>query len=310
MNRRSFLATSLFASSAVVSTNLIARNLAPSARLQSAPDPSQWSNHTITSCWIGHSTILLNVFGTIILTDPVLGSTAGVHVLGQTIGIPRLAAPAIALHDIPKPDIVLLSHAHMDHTDIFTLEFLATKYPNTINCICAKNTKDIVDTMPWRTCKELDWWDSLSFGDLSISAIEVLHNGWRYPWEADRREGYTRSGRSYNGYLISSHGTNIVFGGDTAFTEAWRDLRSVPIHLAFMPIGAYAGFTDNHCTPEQAVQMASIIEAHAVAPIHCHTFKQSAEPMNEPMKRFQAALNNHQHLCAWSHIGQTHSLKT
>ena len=245
------------------------------------------------------------MFGTIIITDPVLFNSVGVSLLGNTIGIDRLTAPALRCQDIPKPDLVVLSHAHMDHTDLASLEYLTSTYPESIACVCARNTKDIVDDLPWKWCRELDWWDTLSLGTTSISAVEVLHNGWRYPWERDRREGYTRTGRSYNGYMIQSNNVSIFFAGDTALTESWSELRGIHVSTAFMPIGAYEGFLDNHCTPEQAVHMATMIEARTIAPMHCHTFKQSAEPFHEPMQRFLRAMNGRESTLAWNGIGQT-----
>ncbi len=261
------------------------------------------SDNAFSARWIGHSTILINAYGTIILCDPVFSGDVGVQFLGQTVGIRRLSEPSLRLEDVPRPDYVLLSHAHMDHTDLPSLEALCAKYPDQIRCICAKNTKDIVDDLAWKHCRELDWWDSTSFGPIRITATEVLHNGWRYPWEADRREGARDFGRSYNAYLISCGSTNVVFGGDTAYTESFRELRNVSIATAFMPIGAYAGCSDNHCTPEESLRMVEAMRAQTLAPIHCMTFRQTPEPYAEPMKRLEKSLQHSDVRLAWDSIG-------
>lgn len=304
MHRRMFLQSGLVAAAALTGTSLPVLSAVAHAS-PCRPSPSSWNNDAITSCWIGHSTILLNIHGTIIITDPVLFDTVGVTLAGRTIGINRLSAPALQRHEIPRPDLVLLSHAHMDHTDIASLEYITSTYPDAVHCVCAYNTKDIVAELPWKSCRELDWWDSVAVGGVTITAVEVLHNGWRYPWERDRREGFTRTGRSYNGYLMTSKTTSLLFAGDTAFTESFRELRGVPIHTAFMPIGAYDGFADNHCTPEQAIAMATSLDVQAIAPMHCQTFRQSAEPMNEPMQRFLQELRRGERSTAWSAIGET-----
>ena len=82
-----------------------------------------------TATWIGHSTVLLNIDGTTILTDPVMFNRIGVYVLGTTIGIPRYTKPAIPIEQLPKIDIVLISHAHIDHMDLETLNWLTEHNP-------------------------------------------------------------------------------------------------------------------------------------------------------------------------------------
>src|SRR5690242_6504766 len=79
------------------------------------PEPSKWSNAQVTLAWVGHSTVLINFFGITILTDPVLFSRIGVRLPGLTIGPKRLTAPALTFDELPKVDVILLSHAHFDH---------------------------------------------------------------------------------------------------------------------------------------------------------------------------------------------------
>ncbi len=86
------------------------------------PKPEKWKETEINIAWLGHSTILINFYGTIILTDPVLLYKIGVSVIGISFGPTRLTPPALTIDEIPKPDIILLSHAHMDHTDYPTLK--------------------------------------------------------------------------------------------------------------------------------------------------------------------------------------------
>src|ERR1043166_6837259 len=85
------------------------------------PTPSKWSDATVTLCWLGHSTVLLNFYGIHVLTDPALGSRVGVSVGLGTAGPKRYVAPALRVEELPHIDLLLLSHAHRDHLDLPSL---------------------------------------------------------------------------------------------------------------------------------------------------------------------------------------------
>lgn len=236
-----------------------------------------------SATWIGHSTVLIQIGNTTILTDPVMFDRIGLYVLGYTVGLQRYTKPAIPVEKLPKIDIVLLSHAHIDHMDLETLNWLTDRSPNQINCITAKNTADIINNLKWKTLTELDWNESISINGVNIIGREVLHNGWRLPGEKCRRDGYKRTGRSYNGYVIELDGLRIAFGGDTAYTKSFTQFGNVDVSI--MPIGAYQGYSDNHCTPEEALQMTKMMKSPVILPIHFGTFHQSSEPVWEPIHR-------------------------
>src|SRR5665647_625519 len=99
------------------------------------PDPTQWKNDEINISWVGHSTVLMNLFGTIIVTDPVLFEKIGLDIFGITIGQSRYSEPALEIDKFPCPDFILLSHAHFDHMDYKTLSSFTDMYPGKINCI-------------------------------------------------------------------------------------------------------------------------------------------------------------------------------
>lgn len=84
------------------------------------PTPDRWSSNALTATWLGHATVLLNFYGTTILTDPVMFERVGFRIAGSVIGRKRLVAPALSIAELPKIDLVLLSHAHMDHLDFPT----------------------------------------------------------------------------------------------------------------------------------------------------------------------------------------------
>jgi L-ascorbate metabolism protein UlaG (beta-lactamase superfamily) len=273
------------------------------------PEPEKWKNNEINVSWIGHSTVLINFFGTIILTDPVLFERVGIYIFGLTFGPNRYTAPALRIDEIPKPDLILLSHAHMDHMDVKTLSRLTKLFPYHINCITACNTKTVIEKLKWKSVRELDWGEEHFIFDLHFKAVEVKHFGWRYPWQKDRSKGYQRSGKSYNAYLLEKNGKKILFGGDTAFSDSFSSKDITDIDIAIMPIGAYQPWRLNHCNPEEALHMASYqLNAKHFIPIHCNTFKQGTEPADEPLIWLSNSYKKYKINIGIENIGETFTL--
>jgi len=267
------------------------------------PDPGLWDDDAITAAWIGHATVLINFLGTRIITDPVFSERIGFNVLNMfTVGPKRLIAPALSYDDLPPIDLILVSHAHMDHLDTPSIQ----QFDRTIPIVMAKNTVDVIEDFGFQKIYELDWGQWTEAAGVRIEALEVKHFGWRYPWEKDRSRG-NWEGRSYNAYLLSRKGKNIVFGGDTAFHDKFCVLgeRAIPVDLAIMPIGAYDPWIHNHCSPEQALAMADHMGAHHLLPIHWRTFIQSEEPTLEPMQRLKRAAMHTPDRIVLDTVGQT-----
>jgi L-ascorbate metabolism protein UlaG (beta-lactamase superfamily) len=242
--------------------------------------------------WLGHSTVLLRIGATTILTDPVLEDRIGVKVGPVTIGPKRLIAPAMALRQIPRPDLILLSHAHFDHFDTRSLR--ALEHPETTVVTAAKTT-DLLRVRRYQAVHELRWGERLQVGPVALRAFQVNHWGARM-----LRDTY----RGYNGYEIEAEGYRVVFGGDTAMTDRFRPLKSSRRwDLAVMPIGAYDPWINAHCTPEQALQMGNDAGAEFILPVHHQTFALSREPNLEPIERFQLAAGADQHRVAVRQMG-------
>lgn len=277
----------------------------PRVKLNYKPEPHLWNNDSLTLAWIGHSTVLINFFGKWIVTDPVLFDNIGLYFLGNTIGPQRVTPPALSIDEFPKPDIILLSHAHMDHMDYQTLKHFAEKYPDEIEVITAYLTKDVIVDLPWKSISIMDWNNERTLQDIRFHALEVKHFGWRFPWERDRSRGYFKDGRSYNAYIIEYNGKKILFGGDTAMTDKLQTAKNENVDIALMPIGAYNPWKRNHCNPEEALQMAAEINAKYFIPIHTKTFRQGVEPFNEPIDRLKKSAANYPVKIGLEEIGQT-----
>jgi L-ascorbate metabolism protein UlaG (beta-lactamase superfamily) len=261
------------------------------------PRPMDWSDNRITISWLGHETTLINSYGIRILTDPALGKRIGISVGIGTAGPKRYIAPALTLRELPPVDVLLLSHAHMDHMDLPTLQRLP---PSTFT-VTAKLTQDILAGTRLNGVTELGWNGRTTFrnakGELEIEAVEVKHWGRRWPSELNR---------GYNGYVLRREGKSLLFGGDTADTPLLAALRSRgPFEAAIMPIGAYRPWIWNHCTPEQAVRMANAAGAKYIVPVHHQTFKLSDEPMTEPIERLQEALAKEPERLALRRVGES-----
>ncbi|NLT50863.1 MAG: Zn-dependent hydrolase [Ignavibacteria bacterium] len=311
-SRRKFLKYStLLSGTFLIPGNPFSKNLfsAPLPALKYIPSPADWKNDNITLSWLGHSTVLINFYGKWILTDPVISKKIGIRFLWDTIGPSRMTPAALKIEEIPKPDLILLSHAHMDHTDVPTLEYFGEKYPGEIDVVTAYLTKDVIQDIEWKSVSVLDWNDETSIDGISIKAIEVKHFGWRYPWEKDRSRGYMKDGRSYNAYHIRMNGKSIVFGGDTAMTDKLDVLKNENIDIAIMPIGAYNPWKWNHCNPEEALVMAARMNAKYFIPIHTKTFSQSSEPFNEPIDWMNKSAVNYNLKIGLDNIGQTFTLE-
>jgi len=309
-SRRKFIKKSFFTVAAGLSLNVLAHSDTEAAKvkLNYKPQPSDWKDDELNISWIGHSTILINIYGKIILTDPVLFERVGLYFFGSSVGPARLTPPAISIDEIPKPDIVLLSHAHMDHTDYPSLKALTKKFSKEIDVIVAHFTKDVIEDLDWKSISVLDWGEEKIIRDVRIKAFEVEHFGWRFPWEKDRSRGYFEDGRSYNAYLIEFNNKKILFAGDTRHTTKLRILRDENVDVALMPIGAYNPWRRAHCNPDEALQMAEDMEAKYIIPMHCKTFQHGQEPFNEPIEWLKKSVPNYSVKIGIEEIGQTFTL--
>jgi len=249
------------------------------AQAPKQPKVLDWPDHGLHITWLGHATTLIQIDGFRILTDPVFSDRCGIDLGLLTLGPKRLVEAALPLKNLPRIDLILLSHAHFDHWDMPTLRALAS--PET-QIICARETSDLLTASRWKEIQELGWRESAQVGPIHVKAFEVKHWGARV--RSDTHRGY-------NGYLIESGNHKVLFPGDTAMTDNFKELRGGrAIEAAIMPIGAYNPWIANHCTPEEALRMAEWAGAERVIPIHHQTFVLSREPLNEPIERLMTGV--------------------
>lgn len=242
-----------------------------------SPRIDAWPSHGLHAAWIGHSTVMLSIDGFRILTDPVFSTRIGIRMGPVTMGLKRLVEPAAELFEIPAPDLILLSHAHMDHCDLPSLRKLENRETAVLT---ASNTSDLLRVKRYESVRELRWDETARVGPATIRAFQVNHWGARM-----RSDTY----RGFNGYVIEAGQHRVVFGGDTAYTDSFKKLRAGrKVDLAIMPIGAYDPWIYAHCNPEEAWAMANDACAEFVLPVHHKTFQLSREPLTEPVERLLA----------------------
>lgn len=224
---------------------------------------------------INHSTVLIQTGGLNILTDPIYSERCSPV---SFAGPKRVRPPGIEFKDLPKIDIVLISHDHYDHLDVDTIKQLAER----------DNPKFFVGLgvgrllADYKNVTELDWWQSQKFSDTTqIHFVPVQHFSGRGLFD--------RNSTLWGGFFIQIGSRKIYFGGDTGyaghFLETKRRLGSPD--LAILPIGAYAPrdfMKPVHMDPAEAVQAHIDLEAKVSFGVHYGTFQLTSESIDEPIK--------------------------
>ena len=221
--------------------------------------------------WIGHASFLIQTPRHNILVDP--------NWANWLIVIRRLKRAGLAISDLPNIDLVLITHAHLDHLNRRTLAAIATLQP----IIVPSGVQNLVHDLGFEQVREMNWWDEWTYRGLKITFTPAKHWGARVLH--DRHRGY-------GGYVIEFEGRQIYHCGDSAYFSGFREIgRRIAPEIALLPIGAYEppSFRDVHMGPEQAVQAFREIKARTFVPMHFGTYRLSYEPMHEPAQRLMLA---------------------
>jgi L-ascorbate metabolism protein UlaG (beta-lactamase superfamily) len=243
---------------------------------------------------INHSTVLLQRFGINILTDPVWSERASPF---MWIGPRRRRAAGVRLEDLPRPDVVLLSHNHYDHLDLFTLRSLTGG--GQCEFVVPARVGRLLRSHGIGPVHELDWGECLQLA-VTIHCVPAVHFSARGMFDRNRT--------LWCGYVIEAAGGMIYFAGDTAFSDHFALIREQfgSPRLALLPIGAYEPrwfMSPVHMGPEEAVQAHRILGARTSIAIHHGTFQLGEDGIDTPSRRLLACrpddsfliLNNGQH---------------
>lgn len=247
----------------------------PSRAALEAPPPSG-----LRVTWLGHSTVYLEMAGVRILTDPVWGPRASPL---PWAGPSRWYAPPIALEDLPRPQVVVISHDHYDHLDRPTLQAMKS-WDLRFVVPLGVGARLIEWGIPATRITELDWWESTTLEGLDITCTPARHASGRTLFDKDRT--------LWGGFAFRNARHRVYFSGDTGMFPGLTDIghRLGPFDLTLIEAGAYgAAWPDWHLGPEQAVQAHGMVQGRVMVPIHWGLFDLAAHGWTEPVERVLAA---------------------
>lgn len=238
----------------------------------------QASNPSLT--WLGHSAYIIRLGDKVIITDPFLGDRAGPYGFG-----PKRYVPApMRGKDLPRADILLVSHNHYDHLDAPTIE--AYPYKDETEVIVPLGLGCFFTKRGYTRVHEQDWWDNWQGAGLQISTLPAIHNSGRGI--------HDRNKTLWASFGIHSPQGRIWFSGDTAYGPIFEKIaqRSGPFDLALVAIGAYAPrklMKGAHVTPAEAVKIANTLGARSAIGMHWGTISLTPEYPFDAPDLFQTA---------------------
>lgn len=245
----------------------------------------QQNRSRTTVTWIGHSTILLQLNGLNILTDPVLGLRASP--LGFA-GPRRFSPPGLMLEQLPHIDFVLLSHNHYDHLDEWTVRRLNRQPGGAPQFLVPLGLRNWFVRRNIHKVTEMDWWESVAISGLNIHFVPAQH--WSSRTLTDRNRSL------WGGFVVDAADFRFYFAGDSGYSKDFADIgqRFPGISLAALPIGAYEPrwfMRNQHVNPAEAVQAFVDLGADCAFGIHWGCFELTDEPLDQPPRDLAQALN-------------------
>ncbi|MDP6179044.1 MAG: MBL fold metallo-hydrolase, partial [Desulfatiglandales bacterium] len=244
------------------------------------------SNHDkITLTWIGHATVLLQLKGKNILTDPHFSKRASPL---KWAGPRRVVAPGLTFEDLPLIDMVIISHNHYDSLDKRTIMKLYEREGGQKTTFFVPlGLKSWFQGLGINRVFELDWWDQHDEKNLKIIAVPMQH------WSS--RSFFSQNKSLWGGWVIRSTDFRFFFAGDSGYNLHFKEIgrKLGPFDLSVIPIGAYEPrwfMRYHHITPEEALQVHFDVRSKKSLAIHWGTFILTDEPLDEPPKRLKKVI--------------------
>ena len=234
--------------------------------------------------WLGHATILVEIDGYRILTDPHFSMRASPF---RWVGPKRFQPVPIALDQLPPLDAIVISHDHYDHLDYDTIRKLAPKAKHFFVPLGVGT-----HLRSWGIGKnkitELDWWQEAKLGDsVTLAPTPAQH--------FSGRSLFNRNSTLWASWVILGKQHRVYFSGDSGMFDGFKEIgeRYGPFDYTLMHIGAYSDeWPTVHMTPEEAVQAHLDLRGKVFVPIHWGTFRLAFHDWNEPAERLYKAANN------------------
>ncbi|MDY0042212.1 MAG: MBL fold metallo-hydrolase [Desulforhabdus sp.] len=249
------------------------------------PQFLQENREKTTLTWIGHATVLLQMGGRNILTDPHFSLRASPV---QWAGPKRVVEPGLSFADLPPIDIVLISHDHYDSLDEETVKKLRERPGGQLTTFYVPlGLKSWLQVRGVSRAVEMDWWQRQKDGPLEITAVPVQH------WS--KRSLFSRNKSLWAGWVVRSDDFSFFFCGDSGYTPHFKEIGRIlgPFDLAAIPIGAYEPrwfMKNHHINPEESVIVHKDVRSKRSVAIHWGTFILTDEPLDEPPQRLRRAM--------------------
>ena len=230
-----------------------------------------------TATWIGHASFLVQLAGMNVLMDPQFSGRASPV---QFAGPRRIVALPIDVPELPRIDVVLISHNHYDHLDVDSVKRLAAMPSGSPLFLVPLGLKAWFRDLGIERVEERGWWQSHSEGPLRFTLVPVQHWSKRTLWDTNQT--------LWGGWVVEGGGLKIIHTGDLGYSQDARDIgeRLGPFDMAFIPIGAYAPrwfMKTMHIDPAEAVQVRADLRARRAIGMHWGTFEHlTDEPLDEP----------------------------
>jgi N-acyl-phosphatidylethanolamine-hydrolysing phospholipase D len=237
--------------------------------------------------WIGHATVLVQMGGLNVLTDPIFSERASpVSFAGPRRALP----PGLALAQLPRIDAVVISHNHYDHLDEASVVALSQQPGGSPLFLVPLGNKAWFEAVGVPRVMELDWWQTHRLGGVDITITPVQH--WSGRSLTDRLKTL------WGGWALVASDFSLFFAGDTGYSKDFADIGqrlAAPrggFDIALIPVGAYEPrwfMTEQHVNPAEAVQMHRDLQARRSLGIHWGTFELTDESLDEPPRALAAA---------------------
>jgi L-ascorbate metabolism protein UlaG (beta-lactamase superfamily) len=237
-------------------------------------------NNDISVVWFGHSSFLMHINETWILTDPVFSKRPSPVSFAGPKSFP-LANPVLPA-DLPLPDIILISHDHFDHLDYKSIK---QYYRSVKTYLVPLGVRDHLERwgVPSSSIIEFDWGDSIKTGKgLHFIAAPAQHFSGR------RRQD---NSTLWCSWIIMNGEKKIFFSGDSGYGSHFKMIGDTygPFDIAFMECGAYGQYWPYiHMLPEQSLQAFIDLNGKVLIPIHWAKYNLSFHPWKEPIERLSA----------------------
>jgi len=235
----------------------------------------------LRATWLGHSTVLIEIDGYRVLTDPVWGARASPS---RLLGPKRFQPVPVPLRALPALDLVIVSHDHYDHLDFQTIRALARTGVPFVTSLGVGAHLEAFGVPPERIT-ELDWWEqhTLPGGELSVSAAPSQHFSGRGLKD--------RNATLWSSLVIRSARHAVFFSGDTGLTPEYGAIRERfgPFDLVMLEVGAFhPAWGDIHLGPDNALEAHALLGGGALLPVHWGTFSLAMHAWDEPAETLLA----------------------